>query len=203
MIKLYWKTLQLKRGITLSIFPTFKCNLDCDYCFMKMPSGKKPTCKESSLEDWKRYIIEFAKRKKTREIYISGGEPTLMPYLSDLTNWCLRQGYHVTIYSNLFKPEAFEGIKLTWWNKHKFRIIATYHANNNKLSGFVFDLGYKVLRIFYNIIVEEVGNKKYLEYSTLKPQENMDWILVEGDRIAPDGTYYKTCAGLYNKWRDQ
>lgn len=97
--KRYGLRRRLKRGDSLLCFLTFRCTLRCDYCAMKYIDGKWPHSSETTLSHWKRIIKSFPRR--IREIKITGGEPMLMPYFTELVNWLLDEGYFVLVITNL------------------------------------------------------------------------------------------------------
>lgn len=60
-------------------------------------------------------------------MFLSGGEPTLYKDIVPLANWLLDRGHYVILYTNLWKPEALEGIRPQW----RFLIVPTFHAEDN------------------------------------------------------------------------
>ena len=143
-IRLYWKTMRhiktnhncfvnespkhkwWHKGLRLTMIITTRCNLHCDYCPMFLTDSKYPKYKESTLEEWKNYFTYFP--DWCSEIVISGGEPTLVPYLPDLINFLIDRGHHVIVYSNLLKPETFYGVK----DSFKFCILPTFHHSDDE-----------------------------------------------------------------------
>ncbi len=64
---------RFKRGITLTIALTWKCNLMCPKCALAC-DGEMPKDTSESI-DWTEYIKSFP--VKIREIYLTRGEPHL------------------------------------------------------------------------------------------------------------------------------
>jgi MoaA/NifB/PqqE/SkfB family radical SAM enzyme len=75
--------------ITLSLHLTFDCNCNCSFCLV--PYYKK-NLKSDELKknDWIRLIDQFCEKTsevKKRRVKITGGEPLLLPYLSELLEY--------------------------------------------------------------------------------------------------------------------
>jgi molybdenum cofactor biosynthesis enzyme MoaA len=104
-MKLYGKTLWFKRGAMLNINLLYECNLACTYCSLEMPTGIRPKAKRVGLDDWKNFITYFTSKNKIREVYVSGGEPSLVKYMPELVNWLIGKGFHVALFSNLYNPD--------------------------------------------------------------------------------------------------
>lgn len=115
------------KGIEIVAIMTGRCNLHCDYCPMflsdnKYPYGKKEEC---TLEEWKRFFEHFP--EWIAQIFISGGEPSLLPWISELINWLVDRGHHVVVLSNLNNVENFYGVKKNF----KLIFFPTYHKSAN------------------------------------------------------------------------
>jgi organic radical activating enzyme len=190
-IKLYWKTLIFKRGFNLAIFLTYKCNLGCSYCILKIPTGNYPHSEISTLEQWMELINRWPVRIK--EIYLSGREAVLHPQFVEITNWFLGKGYHIKVFSNLMDIDKFRQIIKI----HRFMITATYHHNCDKNK---FMSNYNELTKRFRIDVHELGYK-ILPFSKLMPLVyNSDLIPREYFRISPDRQIYIGCYDIiFNK----
>lgn len=114
---------RLKRGNKLMLFLNYKCNLNCSYCSLGY-IGKRVESTEIGLEEWKYIIRNFPIR--LREIRISGGEPMLMPYYSELINWLLDRGLYVMVFTNL------SVVKLDVKKTDRLIYAATYHKGMDK-----------------------------------------------------------------------
>lgn len=166
-LKLYWKTCLIRRGYRINLHLTYRCNLDCPYCSTKMPIGKWPPIKESTLEMWKDRVTRMSKIIKVREVYVAGGEPTIMPYFVELINWLIDQGFHVLVLTNLKLPDKLLQIK----RSYRFSIRATYHHADDKER---FLEAYNKIYPIHRIDVDEIvfkrdGNKLIRVHETAFP----------------------------------
>lgn len=169
---------RMHRGCRLMIFPSFRCPVQCSYCTLRFASdiinGKMittPKEDELSLEEWKQIIRSYP--KKVREVQVSGGEPLVWRDYSAFVNWCLDEGYFVTVFSSLWNQKGLnvrESVRL--------RIGATYHRNMPKE---LFEYHLKLYRAKYRVNVEEVETDAVVSSYT-KPMESQE--------------YSSTCAGL-------
>jgi organic radical activating enzyme len=95
-----------------------------------MRNGIKPSSKTITLDGWKEIINAFP--IKIKEVFISGGEPTLISWLPDLCNWLLDKGYHVTVFTNLHIPIFLIRVK----RSRRFQIYATFHQEQDDMDSF-------------------------------------------------------------------
>jgi hypothetical protein len=157
-IKLYWKTLLFKRGITIALVLTYDCQLHCPYCILKATGGY-PQSDTSTFLQWKDFIDRFPVRIK--EVYLTGGEPTLYPHFVELTNYLLDKGYHVTVFSNLLDR------KLLWIQmSYRFLITATYHHHTDSR---IFVKNYNEITKLHRVDVHELGYKALSLNSKVMP----------------------------------
>jgi len=161
-MRIYEKLLKLKRGVRIQISITFRCNFNCPNCCQKFATGKRPVCNESSLHDWEDFFLNKFPYK-IKEVYVSGGEPTLMPYFPELVNWLLTQGYFVKIYTNIKRLNVLLKMK----RSRRLKIVTTYYKGHD-LNKFL--NSYNILKRKYEMIVEEMGSKT-LTFSKLKREE--------------------------------
>ena len=148
-IRLYTKTLKLRRGTVINIYPTFKCNLNCSYCNLHFVDGMHPdTIKVCTTEEYRTYFERFPPHL-IREIAIAGGEPTLIDHFPDIANMLLDMGYHVKIYTNLTNIEPLIKVK----NSYRFRITATYHKN---FPPELFLKNYNQIKQYHYIVAQEI-----------------------------------------------
>jgi len=101
---------------------------------LKYIDGKYPVSPEMTLSDWKRIIKSFP--RKIREIKITGGEPMLVSYFSELVNWLLAEGYFVYIISNTTIKKEFN-------QSDRVMIRATYHQSADRDEWFEIHKWYK------------------------------------------------------------
>ena len=181
---------RLKKGNRHYIFPTLRCNLDCDYCFNKsVPVRKKYS--EMKFMDWKQIIDSW---ENVQEIFLSGGEPFIYPDILPLLEYLIDKKYMITINTNLLKlPDEF--IKPTL----RLRIVATYHLDlNGKSNKFVFKY-YHLKNLGHNVIVEKFnksgnnqisfGNAKHMY---VEKDELLECLVEPIHAYAPDGTLTKS-----------
>lgn len=84
--------------ITLEIYPTLRCNLDCQFC--DTTDRHRPPQEELSVEEWIS-IIDEAAAIGTKQIFVlGGGEPFIYPRLLDLLETAKGQGLWGMITTN-------------------------------------------------------------------------------------------------------
>ena len=212
---LYWNTLRMAKrnfdsgtmkrkrsrwwtkGIELAAVITTRCNLHCEYCPMFYSDkkgtfdGKYPRYKESSLEEWKGYFERFP--FWASQIYITGGEPTLVHWVGDLINWLVDRGHHVILFSNLKYARNLVNIKKSF----RFVCYPTYHKSDNYER---FNNSLKALRLNtgFRIMIKELekDNKFDSEYKEYYTDE---WFF-DGNallHIAPDLSIHWGCVDAY------
>jgi organic radical activating enzyme len=173
------------QGTNVTIFVTYRCNLLCSYCSLLDPvPGKRPESKiELSPEEWVEKIRVFP--VNVRDVYITGGEPTLYRGLEFLVNNLLGRGYRVLVFTNLRKSLPFEFCTPS----RRFKIQATYHKCADPKE---FDKNYQRLKsLGYRIEVDEF-DKKTFTYSHLKNYDNEERWKIANFRYSADGQLF-TC----------
>ena len=188
MILSYYKLRKFKRGITISIEPTFRCNQTCSYCINKNFGDKLPRDKDPmNYIQWLNYIDKFP--LKIGEISIGGGEPTLYPRLSILINILLHKGFFVQLFTNLTHPEIINRID----KSIRFRVIATYHEGQIPKDTFLNNL--KILKhpVQSQAFVDGIPVKRKINFWDLNERKN----LISCLRISPDGTIFTNCYDLH------
>lgn len=183
----YGKRKLFKRGIGISLTLSYKCNLRCSYCSLKNFGDTIPESNDvHSVYEWIEFIKTFP--VKIREVYITGGEPSLFKGVETLCNWLIDNGYFVTVFSNLTdKCEVFLKVKIS----ARFKIQSTYHesANINHFTN-----NYLVLSRLHRIDIDEI-NTNHFPYLSNKKQlttienEKKPSIL----RVNPDFSIYTNC----------
>lgn len=145
---------RIKSGMIVGIMPTFRCNYKCSYCTTRF-NGNQPQANEVSLKDWIYTFDNFP--NKIKEVVISGGEPTLVPYCAELINYLTDKHIQVAIFTNLSNDILFDVRPSVY-----FRIGATYHQQYN-IS--VFARRYKAFKkAGYQITADEIGESKLKAY---------------------------------------
>jgi len=195
-IKNHW----WNRGCILCVALTTRCNLHCDYCPMFYSSNKYPKFEESTLEEWKKYFEEYP--YWLSQIFLTGGEPTKMPYLAELTNWLVDRGHHVLIFSNLYNPENLIGIKKSF----KFILLATLQAEDDA-ERYKKVLSYLRSNTKFRIISQEMEDEHRLKDSVHKDKFTVDWFnnINKLTHVPPDAPrskkQYLGCIALYRDWK--
>ncbi|HDY66567.1 MAG TPA: radical SAM protein [Candidatus Scalindua sp.] len=190
---------RLRRGTTLSIFPSFVCNYGCEYCLLQ--TGKVyPKSETKSFNEWKDFLNELdialrnSCRRGIKEILLVGGEPTLLPYFVDLCHWILfEKRWQLVIFTNLSNLKMME-VKPSLL----LRIEATYHQGVDHDS---FYLRYKKVNRLHRVIPRQLSDGPRLSYMhkglTLAEEKDRDNFCPPFLRISPDQTinltYGKLC----------
>lgn len=196
--KNHWWT----KGTEIVLLLTTRCNLHCGYCPMFIGDDKYPRYEESTLEEWKKWFKEFPEWISL--VHLSGGEPTLMPYLSELTNWLVDRGHRVTIFSNLLHPENLLGIKDHW----RFILVPTFHYNEGK-KGYDnkerFEKAHDMVKGRFRISAQEMNKKHFLSFTKHKNFYSEEWFTYQNKlyHVAPDaprtGKIFMGCNQAYKE----
>lgn len=178
-MKLYGKTLLFRRGLVLNIYLTLRCNLNCEFCCVR---ANRVVCPESTLEEWQEFFRRFP--DPVKELSVSGGETTLVPYYPELCNWLIDEGYHVSLATNLHKAKLDrDWPMLRIIPHHRFQISATCHQDPIPFMQAV-----RALRgLGYRVNVREVGTTM-IRGSVMLREQSQDELYFEkaGLNIAPD-----------------
>lgn len=204
IVHLYWNTLLTykksgkwwQRGGDGAIIITTACTLKCiAYCPMFISDDKYPKFKVSTFEEWKNFIEHFPVWMS--QIYITGGEPTLVPYISELINWLVDRGHHVTLFTNLANPERLYGVKNHW----RFTCIPTFHPEYDDRKRY--EDAYFKLKGRFRVDAQEMEEKRLFSFSKYKKKFSTSWFLHENHKFhfAPDsprtGKVYLGCNKVY------
>ena len=183
-MKLYGKTLLFKRGLSINIYLTMRCNLMCDFCCVM---ANRVRCEEMTLDEWKRWFTLFPHRIK--EISMTGGEPTLTDYYPELCVWLLDRGIHISLATNLHHVTLNRDWPLLRiMPRYSFQVSATCHAEPEP-----FETTVRCLRALgYRVNVREVGTHM-VKGSLVKREMGREELYSENTHslhVAPDGTIY-------------
>ena len=151
----YWHRKMLKKGITLALTLTYKCNLNCQYCLLKNGKNKRPKSKELNGQQWWEFIQTFP--LKVKEIELTGGSPEMHPDFVAMVDILLHYGYMVVIYTNLMHFEKLNNLP----ESDRLMFVSTYHHCSPMGD---FDWNYKALSKKYKIEVHEIDVQR-LKYS--------------------------------------
>ncbi len=84
-----------ERNIHLCL--TRRCNLRCIHCYLEAGTGAPD---ELALSAWKEGFQRIFQVVAEPDITISGGEPTLVPFVADLAQFLHKRGARLTLYTN-------------------------------------------------------------------------------------------------------
>ena len=182
---------RFKRGVLLTIYPSFKCTHNCSYCMLKL-DNVYPSSKTLPLSNWKKFLENYDKTQRQvggiREVFLSGGEPTILPYFKELLEWMLfEKKWYVTVFSNLSNKNLLK-IKPSL----RLRIVASYH--HEQIDRILWEDNYFTINKVHRVDAEELGFG-LLSYSKVKSFLKEEEIknLVEYIRISPDLSIYMSC----------
>ncbi len=157
------------------------------------------------LDEWKWFLRRYDKATSEngglREVFLSGGEPTTLPYFIELCHWILfEKRWHLVIFTNLSTYKLLD-VKPSVL----LRIEATLHSHVNPV---VFDKIYRVINKVHRVEVVEFivpGKEKILPYSRTKrclgEEEAMTTNkLSTSIRVASDLSIHLTCWDAYKKF---
>lgn len=199
-IKLYGKTLALRRGMRILINLTFKCPFHCWYCNMILPTGKIRMF-DKDLDFWKKKVEHFTSIHKVREIQVSGGEPTTVKWMPEFVNWLLGRGYHVLVLSNGFNHKAFLSIK----PHYRFQISITFHHGETTREAIKAKYD-ELTSLGYRVNIKEIrgeGEKQFgFSWPSVRLCRNADDLLKEDQtfpllNFGPNGQLYSGCHEMY------
>ena len=196
-LALKWKFFLRSKGSRATIVTTTTCNLHCDYCpmFIYGDVKKYDIC---TVEEWQGWLKRFP--IKLSLIFVSGGEPSIYPHIVPLVNWLITQGYHIIIFTNLFKVDNFFGIKPSW----RLLFMPTYHeVKGNSKDKFNYSLSVLKDRGF------QVSSQQLFEntgkFWRTKEFYAPEWFKEEDDgfQFAPDTPrtlqVWSGCVNMYRK----
>jgi len=169
----------IKPGVLIQISLTFRCMLNCTYCCQAFLLGNRPKVKETNFLGWVRWFKRFP--YKIKEIYVSGGEPTLHPDFVKIVSYLLSQGYFVKVFTNLMLPDKLIEIPKCY----RFSIKTTYH-HSQLLSKF--NKNYQKVNKKHSIYVDEIESPQCLSYSILQ-----NLLTGEGNRADGEDFYDIAC----------
>ena len=164
----------LRKGMRITIIPSYICNYSCSYCGRKM-GGADPKAELRSLEEWKRYLTDLDRtfklsRSRIKEIVLSGGEPTLLPYFNELCNW-ITERWLLMVYTNLSDISKLCSLNQT----PRLIIHATFHPEGT--DSIWFNRRWRILDEIHRVEVDEIGQRRLAnphKKTRLKPFATME-----------------------------
>ncbi|MFH1415715.1 MAG: radical SAM protein [Elusimicrobiota bacterium] len=166
---------------TLEVCITYKCNIICQYCYVRGLEKIYP--ENMNLEDFKK-LIEWAKCGRWKRIRIAGGEPTIHPEFVEMLNICERNDLRISIATNnLFSAEIMAKI-----NRGNYDLTIDYNAKK------VLDNDKKAL---YEKNIKQLNLRRVffgLSYTIGSENEGIEDVIKDIKRYRPD--YLRTCLAL-------
>ena len=164
----------IRKGIRVTIIPSYVCNYSCSYCGRKM-GGSDPKAGLRSLEEWKRYLTDLdgtfkLSRSRLREIVLTGGEPTLLPYFNELCDF-ITERWLLTVYTNLSDISRLSKLDQT---PHLI-VHATFHPEF--ANSILFNKNWRLLDKIHRVVVDEIGQRRLedpYKKTRLKPFATME-----------------------------
>ena len=176
-----------KRGHSIVIKPTLKCNLSCEYCGAEMAGGAcwiEPG-KELHWLEWVDIISDYEKKHgKVKQVGISGGEPFLYNHLSALMFHLSNEKRKlVYILSNMTAPSMWVPYS------NRVKILATYHKGASA-KRFKKCLNYCSERVF--VVHQELPHTWPTIPGSMYRDEKFNGEInkLDFDMFGPDGTFY-------------
>ena len=102
----------------LSIFLNTYCNLDCYSC-AALGMKTKPPAVNTRISDIEKFLEQMTKLYPNTAIMLTGGEPTMYPFIPQVCDLIHAYGFKVSILTNGFKiypPDLFDFIILDYHN---------------------------------------------------------------------------------------
>jgi len=171
-----------RRGEFMQISLTMRCSLDCVYCCQGFVLGHKPIVKEVGFIPWARFFLRFP--YKIKEVYVSGGEPTLHKDFVRIVEFLLLRGYYVKVFTNLKDITKIMQLPKCL----RLSIASTYH---HKMPMVHFHNNYKQVKGKFHITVNELELPQRLSYSKMirkytADDYGEDLFRIAGLRISPN-----------------
>ncbi|MBN2619366.1 MAG: radical SAM protein [Spirochaetales bacterium] len=168
---IYTEFKKLRRSVTAKnypkqgfISPSYRCNLDCAYCFSK--DMLKKFNEDMTIENYKLYIKKLKKDFDVQEIGFFGGEPTYFPKLIEF----IEEAENEALYCNL----ASNGIidSKTWGDivaRNSIRMI-TLHIEDDD-----FYREKKIIETLLSNISSALKLGRQIIFRFNISKENIDW----------------------------
>ena len=121
--------------ITLEMYPTLRCNLDCAFC--DTTDRHRPPMNEMPLEEWARIIQEFADVGGKQIFVLGGGEPFIYPKLIQLMALAKSLGLWGMLTTNgtLISYEERRQLIQMGWNEIHISLDGATAETHDKLRG--------------------------------------------------------------------
>lgn len=130
-----WPTNGPQGPVTLEIYPTLRCNLDCSFC--DTTDRHRPPQNELSTEEWLRVIDEAAAEGVVQAFVLGGGEPMIRNDIMVLLERIKHHGMRGMLTTNgtlLGRPRIKQLLELQWDELH-LSIDGATPQTHDKLRG--------------------------------------------------------------------
>lgn len=131
-----WGSDGVQGPLTLEVYPTLRCNLDCGFC--DTTERHRPPVDELSTQRWLEIIDEAADMGVRRLFVLGGGEPLAR---RDATPAIMRRAKEhgmegvLTTNGTLFTPELMDQVVDTGWDEIHFSVDGPDAAIHDHLRG--------------------------------------------------------------------
>ena len=121
--------------ITLEIYPTLRCNLDCLFC--DTTDRHKPPQQELPLEKWIDIISEASSLGAKQIFILGGGEPTIHPHIIEIMQHAKDCGLRGMLTTNgtLLSKEKKKQIFQMQWDEIHFSVDGGTAITHDTLRG--------------------------------------------------------------------
>ena len=155
---------------TLEIYPTLRCNLDCQFC--DTTDRHQPPMNERSTEDWISTIHQFAAMGGKQIFVLGGGEPFVYPNLLELLSIAKAHGLWGMITTNgtLISPSQRRQLCEIGWDEIHFSLDGATAETHDLLRG--------RMGTFRKLIQTICGFRVYKKtHSSIKPKLVFHWVI--------------------------
>lgn len=84
---------------------TYNCNANCEYCYLKNYKQPKPTIKKNQYFEIAKKIVSST--FKVDAIWLTGGEPSILPFLPELISYFKENNIEVVLNTNSIIKDEF------------------------------------------------------------------------------------------------
>jgi len=130
-----WTPTEPKGPVTLEIYPTLRCNLDCSFC--DTTDRHRPPINELSTETWLRIIDEAADYGAQQAFVLGGGEPMIRQDIITLMTRIKERGLRGMLTTNgtLLSATKRDAILDIGWDEIHFSIDGATAEVHDSLRG--------------------------------------------------------------------
>lgn len=132
---LHWQKSTHKGFVTLEIYPTLRCNLNCSFC--DTTDRHRPAVNELSTQEWIRIIDEAADLGAQQIFVLGGGEPTIRADLLHLLSHAKKRQLRGMLTTNgtLLSKSILLKLLAIGWDEIHFSIDGAVPETHDRLRG--------------------------------------------------------------------